>query len=233
MKERGFVEGTVGITYVHKKDDRRHRKRCTHYRKDGSCGYMSKCGGASQCMFYEEEDSEVEFVYNRKKSTIKEVPHNKTPQNEKCSVKRVKGAERFSGAQSIKLSEIVVPKKFANKTPSAEKVRALYDYYEIHKKMDKPIFVSLKDGKYYLEDKYLRYYVSKELGKTWISARIGTQEESKLYDRLLTAGERVRHKLFGIGTIKESDGKYINVKFDSGKIVKFNFDRCMDDKLLL
>ena len=39
MERHGFVEGTSGITYVHKKDDRRHRKHCVHYRKDGSCAF--------------------------------------------------------------------------------------------------------------------------------------------------------------------------------------------------
>ena len=74
MERHGFVEGTTGITYVHKKDDRRHRKHCVHYRKDGSCAYMSRCGGSAHCQLYSETEckSEISVVTKDKINIITE-----------------------------------------------------------------------------------------------------------------------------------------------------------------
>ncbi len=217
MREHGFVEGTNGITYVHKKDERRHRKWCVHYHKDGSCAYMSRCGGSAHCGFYGEEEAE-----NRREGVS-------TIERTKAVIQELKKeeAEEFVGVRTIKIKEIVVPEKFLKQPPSSQKVAELRAYYEEHKKMDKPIYVSIKDGKYYLEDKYLRYYVMKELDKTWIRARIGTCKDSKNADRLNEIGGRVRHRKRGCGTIIRREGKYVTVRFDKGKEVKFDYEICV------
>lgn len=43
-------------------------------------------------------------------------------------------------------------------------------YYEEHKKLDKPVLVKIKNGRYKLKDNFLQYYVAKKLHKTWVKA---------------------------------------------------------------
>lgn len=229
MRERGYVEGTSGVMYVHKKDERRHRKRCVHYRIDGSCGYMSKCGGAAHCQFYEEEriDKKDRLVSVPIKNKVERVYVNSVEDKVDESVKV------FSGVQTIRLDQIVVPKKYLRLSPDSKKVETLYKYYKSHKRLDKPIYVSIKNGMYYLEDKYLRYYVAKELGLKRVRARIGTYSESVMYDRLQKVGRSVKHKKYGIGTIVENDGKYVTVLFDKGEDIRFDLDICIKNNILL
>ena len=223
VREHGFVEGTTGITFVHKKDKRRHRKHCIHYHKDGSCAYMSRCGGAAHCPFYSEEESKITTSYTTKdEKKIKKI----------ILEEKNDGVIEFTGIQEIQMTEIVVPDKFLRKKPHPQKVRELFDYYKKNGKMDKPIYVTIKDGKYHLEDKYLRYYVAKKFGVKWISARIGTYEQSILGDRLHKIGGRVKHERFGLGTIVKNDGKYITVLFDKGKEIQFDFELCIRKSLL-
>lgn len=229
MKRHGYVEGTTGITYVHKKDARRHRKHCKHYFSDGSCSYMSKCCGSAQCMFYEEEEQKTGVGRNM---TVPQRECKRSNENTIIEVKNNEKVEPFSGTRNIRISDIVIPKKYLRMKPDAEKVKAIEDYYQEHKRMDKPIYVSISYGKYILEDKYLRYYVAKELGKTWIKARFGTYEESIAGDRLLEVGRRVHHKKYGDGPIVLSDGKYVVVSFDGIKEVRFDFEVCVKKNLL-
>ena len=230
MKEHGFVEGTSGVTYVHKKDDRRHRRRCAHYHKDGSCAYMSKCGGAAHCDFYSEEVDEIPIPHRDKSpETIQYSDLKSTRLSNVAGVQST--VQKFSGIQNIRLDDIVVPDKFLEHTPDPKKVKEIYNYYKEHKKLDKPIYVSIRDGKYYLEDKYLRYYVAKELGKTWINACMGTRNESTNRDKLKKVGTTVQHKKFGKGTITESDNKYVTVSFSNGKNVKFSLEVCLENNI--
>ena len=230
MRERGFVEGTSGVTYVHKKDDRRHRRRCAHYHTDGSCAYMSKCGGAAHCDFYSEEVDEIPIPHRNKSP---ETIQYSDPKPAKLTIKEEapSSVQKFSGTQNIKLDDIVVPDKFLAHKPDPKKVKEIRDYYNEHKKLDKPVYVSIRDGKYYLEDKYLRYYVAKELGKTWISACMGTRIESSNRDKLKKIGTTVQHKKFGKGTIIESDNKYVTVLFNNGKNVKFSLEICLENNI--
>lgn len=45
----------TNVTYLHVGGKRRSKFHCSHYRKDGSCAYITKCMGSSMCRFYEEE----------------------------------------------------------------------------------------------------------------------------------------------------------------------------------
>ncbi len=225
MREKGYVEGTRGITYVHKNDERRHRSRCTHHKKDGACAYMTKCGGSAHCPFYDE-------IPSAEKHIIKSVTMSNEGKREHMGDERKSNdISRFTGVQTIMLSDIIVPDKFLRYSPDANKVQELLDYYQIHKRLDKPIFVSIRNGKYYLEDKYLRYYVAKILGKTWIWAKIGNFKESKDNDRLLKIGRKVVHKKFGQGVIVKSDVKRIHITFESGKTIKFDSEVCIKNNL--
>ena len=44
--------------------------------------------------------------------------------------------------------------------------KKLMKYYEEHKKLDKPVLVKIKNGRYKLKDNFLQYYVAKKLHKT-------------------------------------------------------------------
>lgn len=226
MREHGFVEGTNGITYLHKTDKRRHRKHCVHYRKDGSCAYMSRCGGSAQCQYYGEEEYTIE-----KTKIDQNIIKNELGFDIIVSSKKSEEIKFFSGVQTIKLNDIIVPDKFLQHVPDSKKISELHDYYKKYKKLDKPICVSIKNGKYYLEDKYLRYYVAKELGKTWIRATIATYEESVMRDKLCKNGGRVKHKKYGQGTIVKNDDKYIIVLFDNGKEIKFDIEICIKNTI--
>lgn len=48
----------TNVTYLHIKGKRRSKFKCSHYKKDGTCAYMTKCIGSSQCAFYEEKKEE-------------------------------------------------------------------------------------------------------------------------------------------------------------------------------
>lgn len=58
MKEKlHFQDGTTHITYLHKKDDKRHKSKCIHLKSDGSCDtIIFKCIGSSHCDYYKEKD---------------------------------------------------------------------------------------------------------------------------------------------------------------------------------
>ena len=111
MERHGFVEGTSGITYVHKKDDRRHRKHCVHYRKDGSCAYMSKCGGVAQCGFYSEIEIDVKSMKLQEKSSKNNIVSIK-----KINIKadNCKNGERWSKYQ--KIGSRITHKKYGDGT---------------------------------------------------------------------------------------------------------------------
>ena len=111
VKERGYVEGTTGITYVHKKDERRHRSHCIHYHKDGSCAYMSRCGGAAHCQLYKENEIENVSCQDNCSVTKSLSQYSVVDEEEKNNK-----AEVFVGIKAIRLCEIVVPDKFLRYT---------------------------------------------------------------------------------------------------------------------
>ena len=226
MREHGFVEGTNGITYVHKKDERRHRKWCIHYHKDGSCAYMSKCGGSAQCGFYEEGERDADDEVSAK------LIASDAPTKKDTGTLQKYRAEEFEGIRMIRVADIVVPGIFHDWVPNEKKVENLCVYYNKHKKLDKPVYVIVKKGKYYLEDKYLRYYVAKKLGLTTIEAKIGTYKDSSKNDRISNEGSKIRHRKYGKGVVTESDGKYVTVLFDSGEEKKFDLELCIKNGIL-
>lgn len=137
----------------------------------------------------------------------------------------------FTGIKLIALASVSTGNRsFA--TPSQEKVDKLIKYYEEHKKIDKPIVVSCKNGKYILEDKYLRYYVAKKLKLQKIYAIMNTPE-NEFTLKLMKNKQKVKHKIFGVGKIKNIVSDTVEIEFiKTGKAVKFNIDACIKSNVL-
>ena len=151
-------------------DPRRHRSRCIYYdKKNSHCPkVVGKCVGAAHCTYYEEE-------------CIDEISIPKHVVAEK---------DAFQGIKMIAMADIEVSDKF--KLPSKEKIDAVIQYYKECGKIDKPVSVSCHGKKYKLEDKYLRYYVAKQLGLKKIPARIRTEKDNKLKDKKSEVGTKVK-----------------------------------------
>ncbi|MBR4857716.1 MAG: ParB-like nuclease domain-containing protein [Clostridia bacterium] len=131
----------------------------------------------------------------------------------------------FDGIKEIPMNEIVVTGKHFVK-PSPEKVKALVAHYLNYGKLDKPIIVTCKNGKYHLEDKYLRYYVAKELKLKAIPAV--TIETSKALKKLQNPGQKVTHKQFGAGRVVNTTINFVEIKFNAtGKVIKFDINTCL------
>lgn len=191
-------------------DPRRHRSRCIYYdKKNSHCPkVVGKCVGAAHCSYYEEE-------------CIDEISIPKHVVAEK---------EAFQGIKMIAMADIEVSDKF--KLPSKEKIDAVIQYYKEHGKIDKPVSVSCHGKKYKLEDKYLRYYVAKQLGLKEIPARISTEKENKLEDKIRVVGTKVKHTKYGIGKITRVTDNSVDIIFESGKESTFNVEMCVKSKLI-
>ncbi|RHR02165.1 hypothetical protein DWX64_12725 [Clostridium sp. AF20-17LB] len=90
-------------------------------------------------------------------------PQENTKQPEETTQQ---SCERFSGIESIRLKEIVVTENYKQWKPDPYELEKLMKYYEEHKKLDKPVLVKIKNGRYKLKDNFLQYYVAKKLHKT-------------------------------------------------------------------
>jgi len=185
-------------------DDRRHRSRCVNYKgkPDGYCSYYcGKCRGAAHCNHYEEKAVEQEEIHT---TTV---------------VKMNSGAVAFKGIKEIKLSEIVVDKMFINRPPSEKKVSEVIEYYRKHGELDKPVVVSVENGKYRLRDKYLRMVVARRLGFENIPAEMGTEEEIKELDAIRKVGTLVwQQKHAEVGEVISATLSKVTVKYDDGRV---------------
>lgn len=106
----------------------------------------------------------------------------------------------------IKLSEIQVDEQQFNKVPYIEKVTQLKEYYHKNKKLDKPIVVKHCLNGYILSDKYLRYYVAKELELTMIDAILEGDIIENEADKKHIQGNLIWHTTFGKGQILSVEG---------------------------
>lgn len=187
-------------------DPRRHRSRCIYYNKStGHCPkVVSKCVGAAHCNYYEE---------------------CRVDETEPIHVNVVMDKSDFQGVKMIAMSDIEVSNKF--KLPAQDKIDAVIQYYRKNGKLDKPISVSCHGKKYKLEDKYLRYYVAQQLGLKEVPARISTEKENKLEDKIRIVGTRVKHTKYGNGKIVNVTDKNVDILFETGKAVSFNIDMCV------
>lgn len=193
-------------------DPRRHKSRCVYYAsKSKTCDYRNgTCIGSAHCMNYKERVHEAV----QRENTISPNP-----------------IKHFEGIKEIPI-ELVTVNPLKTKTPRQDKVDTLIEYYRNNGCLDKPIIVSIQEGSYLLEDKYLRYYVAKKLGLKSIAARIGTFLESKDEDKLRKKGTKVLHMKYGKGIVIAADDAYTTVRFENGREIKLSISTCIENKLV-
>lgn len=192
-------------------DSRRHRSRCIYYnKKESHCSkVVGKCVGAAHCSYYDEYQAQEKVI---------------------TEVNNIDVKVDFTGVKMIKVSDIELCKKY--KEPDKEKVVKVVRYYKEHGELDKPISVSCYGDKYKLEDKYLRYFVAKQLGLDEVSARISTEKENKLEDKIRVVGTKVIHNKFGGGVIAAVKDNKIDIMFDSGKKIEFSIEICVKKEVI-
>ena len=192
-------------------DPRRHRSRCIYYNSSSKyCSYRcGQCAGAAHCSYYEEHV----------------LPASLPEQQDK------KLSMEFVGVKEIPIKLVKIDYSKA-KIPSKDKVDSLIEYYKKNGTLDKPIIVSVQNDIYLLEDKYLRYYVAKQLGLESLSAKIGTFKESKSEDRLRKVGTKVTHQKFGQGIVVDANETHTTIRFDNEKEMKFDISMCVERKYL-
>lgn len=197
-------------------DDRRHRSRCVNYkgRPDGYCSYYCvKCRGAAHCSHYAEKAVEQDEV------TAPTV------------AKKTSAAVTFKGIKELKLSEIVVDKMFINRPPKEKKISEVIEYYKKHGELDKPIVVSIENGKYKLQDKYLRFVVAKKLGLETVPAEMGTEEEIKERDAIRRVGTLVwQQKHAEVGEVIEASLSKVTIKYDDGRERTYDIHMALETK---
>lgn len=194
-------------------DDRRHRSRCVHYRgkPEGHCDfYCGKCRGAAHCEKYAEKHFE--------NYEVAQMANNSAKQSITCA--------KFEGVKNIPLSLVVLDEKFRGTDPKDGKVQELKKYVKENGKLDKPIAVSCEGSSYRLKDKYLRYYVAKELGLKEIPAETGTRDELDCYDKLRTLGTLVWiKKTAEVGEVISFSLEQTRLRLDSGQEKLFDIHR--------
>ena len=203
-------------TYLHIKGKRRSKFKCLHYKKDGTCAYMTKCIGSSQCAFYEEKKEES---YEERNTIIMD-------EEEKTVI-----PEPFEGVKTVAIEQLHRGRNL--RPPKTDRLSEMIKYYEENHCLDKPIYVEIKDGKYYITDKYLRYCAAKKLGLKEVQIRFGGKKQSKYDDCIIKIGARVQHERWGAGTVKKADFKRIVIEFDSGKQISFQTLFCIDERKLI
>lgn len=199
--------------FERKEDDpRRHRTRCRYYVSQSKhCTYRcGVCIGSAHCSHYDEK-----------------VEQQVVEQQEKV----MQTLKPFSGVKEIDLNLIEVDLSKAE-TPKKSKVDKLIQFYNQHGTLDKPIIVSIRGDKFILKDKYLRYYVAKELGLKKILAEMSTKSEIKIEDQLRKTGTKVRHQKYGEGVVIAVDLSYVTVRFEDGKEKKFDIALTIKNKYL-
>lgn len=136
--------------------------------------------------------------YHSSEESITDVSHKR---------EHIQRAQPFNGVKKILMEDIEIEdNKFA--PPSQEKVQAAIDYYNKNESFDSPVVVSCEGGKYYLQDKYVRYYAALQLGVKEIHARIGTYNDH-LQIQILHSNSKKEKRSLSIGMILPLADPYI------------------------
>ena len=214
----GDLQRMVGVPWHTEKmvrregDDRRHRTRCKYYKKDSDkyCKYYcGKCRGAAHCSHYIEEKT--------------------APQEEiQVSTNKKNKPESFDDIRSINMGDIIIPSYLRKTSPTPKKLNNIIEYFRENGELDKPIVVDIKNDKYILKDKYLRYCAAKTLGLCKIPAEMGTKEEIKNRDALREMGCLVWNQKMGeVGQVNKITLKTVRVKYDSGAEISYDIHKCL------
>ena len=213
---KNSLEGTQNLTYLHKNDERRSKFRCSNYTKEGYCYYsLTKCPGSSHCSRYIERP-----IKEENKSTVE---LSKTKKNKSL---------KFEGIKELDRERIHIMPHFSKRKPNQRKVDKIVEYYQLNECLDKPIYASIKDNGYYLEDGYTRYYVATLLGLDEMPVRIGSVKKSKLEAPFFKKDTWVQHSKLGKGKIVSADTRYIVVCFEKYGEKKFFTSMCLENMYL-
>lgn len=193
-------------------ESRRHKSRCSHY-SHGTKKCLLRygiCHGSSHCPDYKETTGLISC-----KSTLMQ-----------------EDTMNFKGVKEILLSQIEIDVLRAKK-PKQEKIDKVIEDFNKTGTLDKPIVVSIKGDKYFLEDKYLRYYVANFLKLERIPAEIGTRKENNFKERLRKTGVQVEHRKYGRGIIVGSTSEEVEVQFENKETpIKLSLSICVEKNLL-
>lgn len=131
----------------------------------GSLKYFASYGRTSVLPRVAEYIKENGLVLDAS-SLSKEKPRKSATQGERTK------EELKTGISSIPLSSIYITEALRSTPPREAKIKSVLEYYHTYGKVDKPIVVKRQGDGYVLVDKYLRYYVAKQLGLDEIPAII-------------------------------------------------------------
>ena len=120
---------------------------------------------------------------------------------------------------------------FINKPPKEKKIAEVIEYFNEHGELDKPVVVCIEDGKYKLQDKYLRLIVAKKLGLETIPAEMGTEEEIQERDAIRKIGTLVwQQKHAEVGEVTEVTFSRDTVKYDDGRERTYDIHIALESK---
>ena len=143
-----------------------------------------RCVQEEKCAFYiaateklsESEKHEIEMDIKNAEIYLR---NSETEKHKKIKTTQ---PEYFDGIRSIPINQIEVPPCFKKNRPAEKKIDSMIEYYKEHGHFDKPVTVVFRDDKYVLKDKFLRYYVGKELKLKEIDAICTVDQHSKESD---------------------------------------------------
>jgi|GEM_PF-4683396 len=205
--------------FIKKDTKQKSRNKCIHYDfETKTCRKLIiGCVGPSNpfCKDYCEETPKAN-------SRIKSKDSDATEQSKNSFNNTSNRCVLFYRIKQVKLEDIQIDKIM--KRPSSKKEREVYEYYREKGEFDKPIVLSLKNGKYYLEDGFARYCVAKRLELESVPAILNTIENKDVIE-LYKIGRKVRHKVFGEGAVVSVSLKEIKMYFPFKDETK-RFDPC-------
>lgn len=200
-------------------DDRRHRARCVFYiKKDNYCRKRyGVCKGSAHCSFYKESDVDNTDQEGNDSSSEK----NPIPEFSKV----------FAGVKEIPLDQIKVYTLHGHPRDDVQKI---IDHFHENGTFRSPVVVTYheEDGLYWLEDKYLTYFVAQKLNLKTVPAKIQKGISKTKGKEIFPVRSTVYHPVFGEGQVKNIGSNLIKVQFSDGETRKFALDICIEKNLL-
>lgn len=199
----------VEIPTMDENDTRRHKSRCEHY-DNGHCKqYATKCSGSAHCVYYLEKAS-----------------HNIDDEIKPVALLNDKS---FNGIKSIPINQIHIPEKIASSHPDVKKLNMVIEYFKKCGELDRPIVVEIKDEKYVLKDKYIRYLAARKLGLKNIFAEMGDENKIATRNKLRTIGTLVWiKKINDAGEVIKATITQTTIKSDNGSICTYDICKCLE-----
>lgn len=193
MSNTGNWGGDKIIVYLPRKDEKRNRHWCAHYRnKDNFCEELNgKCRGSAQCPYY-------------KLLTTPPKPGND-----------------YYKIELIDLKDIIVPED--RRRSLDDEIKIIYKFCYECKTFKEIITVYRDNGKYVLMRGYRYYYVAKELGLKQIYAiildkkPIDPEPKNDLWDLIRKKGTYLKHRTLGKVVVINSTPDRITVETASGE----------------